>query len=403
MPSRGKGHRQTALTVIEIIIVLAVLVAMIALVVPSAVQRLTAARRTGTLNEMENVKLGMIGDANLKIKGVRSDFAYLGDMGNLPSTLDDLVTQGAQPAYAFDSSKQVGAGWKGPYVTVGVGGDSSSHKRDAFGNDYTYDTTDYTNGQGQAVDGKLVTFGADGVTGGTGENEDVTLEMLKAETTATVSGSAFDQGGNPLNGAGVSIHFPAAGVLTSSTITADSSGFYQFTDIPIGDRSITLEPRLLLVAGSVSAFGGSNQDVEFRVVNFSSSPVTVRSIIASYDTAVFYNLVRWGTPFTTVFDCSGLPKASGDTTIFSADETVAAGGAPMPPVMVPVTGSFVQLTDITVQGSGTEATVQLQSFRDNGAACNSGSFVNMSGTNFTDVQLLDPSSAIVGQFSFTVP
>ncbi len=198
----------------------------------------------------------MIGDASLKIKGVRSDFAYLGDMGNLASTLDDLVTQGAQPAYAFDSSKQVGAGWKGPYVTVGVGGDSSSHKRDAFGNDYTYDTTDYTNGQGQAVDGKMVTFGADGIAGGTGENEDVTLEMLKVETTATVSGYAFDQSGNPAAGVGMGIHYPAGGTLTSSATTTDSSGFYQLTGIPFGMRSVTLEPRLGLVPGSVRTLWG---------------------------------------------------------------------------------------------------------------------------------------------------
>ncbi len=397
-----RQHRQTGFSLIEVIVVLAVLVVVIALVVPSAVQRLTAARRTGTLNEMENLKVGMMGDASLKIKGVRSDFAYLGDMGNLPATLDDLVTQGAQPAYDFDSSKQVGAGWKGPYVTVG--GDSSSHKRDAFGNDYTYDTTDYTNGQGQAVDGKMVTFGADGIAGGTGENEDVTLEMLKVETTASVNGFVFDQSGSPVASEDISINHPANGVLTFSTATTDSAGFYQFTNIPFGMRSVTLElePRLGLVPGSVTAIGTGNRHVRFRVVNFSRSPVTVRSIVASYDTAAFYNRVRWGSPPTVVWLCSGLPKASGDTTVISPDQTVAAGPG-LSPFRVPVAASTVQVTDITVQGNGTEATVHLQRFRDDGAACNSGSFVNMSGTNFTDVQLLDPSSAIVGQFSFTVP
>jgi hypothetical protein len=128
----------------------------------------------------------------------------------------------------------------------------------------------------------------------------------------------------------------------------------------------------------------------------------VRSIIVSYDTAAFYNRVRWGTPPTVVWLCAGLPKASGDTTTFSSDQTVAAGPG-ISPVRVPVAASTVQVADITIQGNGTEEQIQLQRFRVNGAACNSGSFVNMSGTNFTDVQLLDPSGATIGQFSFAVP
>ncbi|MFQ5881983.1 MAG: type II secretion system protein GspG [Candidatus Methylomirabilales bacterium] len=406
----GPGRRdvrRTGLTLIEIVIILAVLLILIALLVPSVVQQLTAARRNNTLDEMENLEKAIIGDPDLKSQGVRTDFGFLGDVGNLPPTLDDLVIQGTQPAFAFDSGKRVGAGWKGPYITLGPGSDAASHKRDAFGNDYTYDTTDFTNGNGQVVDGKLVSLGADGVAGGTGVNEDVTLEVLKAETTATVAGFAFDNAGNPLSGAGVDIHFPASGALTSSTTTTDSTGFYQFTDIPFGIRSVTLSQasNLSLVPGSVTALGGANQHVEFKVVNFSSNPITVHSLIATFTPVsgpAFYNEVRWNG--VEVFRCAGggLPKASGDTTVFSADQTVAAGAAATPLVSVPVAASFVQVADITLTGAGTEATVQFREFRDDGSRCRRGARVDMTGANFT-ITLRDPADVTVGQFSFTVP
>lgn len=398
-----RGKRAAGLTLIEVIIILAVLIILIGLLVPSAVQQLTATRRSTTLDEMDNLKKAMIGDPNLKSQGLRTDFGYLGDMGNLPATLDDLVTQATQPSFAFNSTKRVGAGWKGPYITLGSGADPSSHKRDAFGNDYTYDTTDFTNSQGQAADAKLVTLGADGIVGGSEVNEDITLEILKAETTSTVAGNAFDQGGNPLNGASIIINFPQGGVLTTSTTTTDSNGFYQFTNISFGIRSITLEPRLLLVSGSPRAFGPSNSHVEFRVVNFSSSAITVRFLTATWTTSpAFLNEVRWGG--TQVYRCTGsqFPKASGDLVTFSSNQTVAAGSQPMPPTTVAVSAPFVQVPDITIKGSGTEATIQLRDFYDEGGQCRQDNRVNMVGASFT-VTLRDPASVVVGQVSFTVP
>ncbi|MFQ6672739.1 MAG: hypothetical protein ACE5KY_05520, partial [Candidatus Tectimicrobiota bacterium] len=219
------------------------------------------------------------------------------------------------------------------------------------------------------------------------------------------NGFVFDGGGAPSAGSGVTIHYPANGTLTSSTTTTDSSGFYQFTDIPFGMRSVTLElTTLFLVSGSVMTGGGANEHVEFRVVNRSSSPITVHSLIATFTPVsgpAYYDEVKWAG--TRVFKCAGLPKASGDTVIFSADQTVAAGGTGTPPVMVPVAGSVVQVTDITIQGAGTEARIELKAFFDDGSGCKKGAKVDMRGATFSDVTLRDPSNAIVGQFSFTVP
>jgi type II secretory pathway pseudopilin PulG len=389
------------MSLIEVIVILAILVTLVAVLVPSTVQQLTAARRDDTVYEMEDLKEALIGDSDLIAQGVRSDFGYLGDMGELPATLDDLVIQDTQPAYTFDSGKRVGAGWKGPYITLGPGSDADSHERDAFGNDYLYDDTEYVNDEGQLVDAKVVSLGADGVSGGTGVDEDVTLEILKAETTATVNGYALDASDTPLPGAEVSIHYPENGVLTSDTATTDANGFYQFTDIPFGMRSVEFEPRLLLVPGSVATFGGSNQHVRFSVVNYGSDDVTVRSLTATYTTAAFYNDARWGA--TDVYNCAGLPAGSGSTLTLAADQAVAASPTAPPIAQVAIASSVVHVPDITVEGTGTQATVELRIFRTGGGSCGSGSLVNMSGTTFSDVTLRDPSSNIVAQFSFTVP
>ncbi|MCI0545539.1 MAG: hypothetical protein L0Z49_14030, partial [Actinobacteria bacterium] len=268
-------------------------------------------------------------------------------------------------------------------------------------NEYVYDDTEYVNDEGQLVDAKIVTLGADGVPGGTGVDEDVTLEILKADTTATVNGYAMDTSGTPLMNAKVSMHYPSDGTLTSAIATTDANGFYEFTGIPFGMQGVEFNPVLLLVPGSVTTFGGSNQNVRFNVVNYGSDAITVRFLSATYTTTAFYNDARWGA--ADVYDCAGVPAGSGSTITFPSDETVAASPTAPPTTQVAVASAVVQVRDITVEGAGTQATVELRVFRTNGASCNSGGNVNMSGTTFTDVTLLDPSNTIVGQFSFTVP
>jgi type II secretory pathway pseudopilin PulG len=398
-------QREKGLSLIEVVIILAVMVVLVALLVPSTVQILTGARRNVTLDEMENLKKAMIGDPDLKTSGVRSNFAYLGDMGNLPSTLDDLVTQGAQPAYAFNSSKGVGAGWRGPYITLGPGSDAASHRVDAFGNLYTYSITNFTNAQGQTVDAQVVSLGADGVAGGTGNDEDVTLETLVAETTATVTGYGFDLSGNPLNGATVTMNYPASGSLTSPTTTTDSSGFYQFTNIPFGIRSVSFNPRLLLVPGSVRT-GTSTNNVEFRVANFSTSAIIVSDFTATFTpvggAAFLRSNILWNA--ATVWSCAGNnPMGSAETVNVNPDQTTAADANPTPPQRVAVDASNVQVPDIKILGSGTEARIELIGFRTTDGSCTAGTARAMNGATFSDVTMKDALGNIVAQLSFTVP
>jgi hypothetical protein len=68
-----------------------------------------------------------------------------------------------------------------------------------------------------------------------------------------------------------------------------------------------------------------------------------------------------------------------------------------------VGASNVQVPDIVIKGSGTEARIELISFRTTDGSCAAGTARNMTGATFSDVTLRDPSNNIVGQFSFVVP
>jgi len=250
-----------------------------------------------------------------------------------------------------------------------------------------------------------VTLGADGVAGGTGNDEDVTLETLRAETTATVTGYGFDASGNPLVTTSVTINYPANGTLTTATTTTNSAGFYQFTNIPFGIRSISFQPRLLLVPGSVRT-GSATNNVEFRVVNFSTSDITVGNFVATFTptagSALLRSNILWNG--TQVWLCtSGNPMGSGEPVVFNPDPIVTADATP-PLTRVAVDASNVQVPDIVIKGSGTEATIELVGFKQTTESCAAGTARNMQGANFSDVTLRDPSgSTVVGQFSFIVP
>jgi hypothetical protein len=58
--------------------------------------------------------------------------------------------------------------------------------------------------------------------------------------------------------------------------------------------------------------------------------------------------------------------------------------------------------DIKILGSGTEARIELISFRTTDGSCAAGTARNMSGASF-DVTLRDPSNNIVSNVVFTVP
>lgn len=349
-----KSHK--GFTLIEVIVILAVLAILAAIAVPVALRIFERTAEDATRTEMDNIKKAMIGDPQKLQSSFRSDFGFLGDIGCLPTAafpsapaLDRLSTQGTLPGWSFDSTKQAGAGWKGPYITGTAGEDFT---KDQWGNDYVY-----TAAGACPLTATLTSSGADLAS----TSDDITVTIVANETTATVRGKVKDTAGNGIESVPVEYYTAANnGVLTTTSTTTDASGNYSFSSAPFGPRAASALPRLVFSPGSVVITGGGNSDILFKVVNYSTSAVTITQIRADFTGGANYDIIR----------INGITVDSGvnfvTTQVVNVTSTVIAASPVTPPSMRVVVDSFdTQLPDITVSGQGTSATIELNSFNQN--------------------------------------
>jgi len=135
-------------TLIEILMVI-VLVAIIASVGSAVfIDFSDDARKSVTTERLTQLKSAISGDARLKSGGRYLKPGFENDIGNLPTSLDDLIQQGSFTNYNPFSKR----GWRGPYVNKNVSG----WNLDAWGNALIYDSTART----------LTSYGKDNAPGG---------------------------------------------------------------------------------------------------------------------------------------------------------------------------------------------------------------------------------------------
>ena len=109
---------------------------------------------------------------------------------------------------------------------------------------------------------------------------------------------------------------------------------------------------------------------------------------------------------TSVWSCSSNdPIGRGEAKTLSPNPIVGADANPTPPQRVAVDASTVQVPDIKIVGSGTEARIEFQNFRQTDATCTarSGSARDMTGASLDVILRAPVTSAIVGHFSVVVP
>jgi len=375
-----KSSKRKGFTLIEIIIVLSILAILMGIAVPMIYRQLASSAEQATKEEMENLKKSFIGDPEKVQNGVRTDFGAIGDWGGLLPSLQALV-EAQTPAWSYDKEKKAGAGWKGPYIS----GEEGEYLLDGWGNEYVYSTADYTNGKGELVDGKIVSYGPSKAVGG---GDDLTIEILKRETTTKVFGYIRDSGGNYLFKASVTIFFPQNGELFQQSCLTDTKGYYEFSSIPFGIRSVQAEPKLVYMKDSAKAIGNEWQNVEFKVGNFSEGDITINSLKAEYvvTPAAWYRALQIGG--STKWKAAGGGKdgkdgkdgkGSGDTVTFSS-YTLAGTGVKREPCTVYIESSEAQIPDIYIAGGGNITVFGLNDFRDKAKG---GAFVDMTGVNFT--------------------
>lgn len=131
----GTPEQDRGFTLIEILVVMAIIAMLAVMVAPNLFNQQAGAMRDVALSEISTL------EAALDI--------YRLDVGEYPDTLEGLVEN--------DTDR---ASWNGPYLRRGV-------PKDPWDNDYVYES----NGR----DFTLVSYGADGVSGGEEDDADIGL------------------------------------------------------------------------------------------------------------------------------------------------------------------------------------------------------------------------------------
>jgi general secretion pathway protein G len=338
---RRRGN-QRGFTLIEILMTIVIIGILAAVTMRSVQSSIDSARIRETQTEMNELIAAIAGNPDLYNNGLRSDFGYVGDIGAVPTSLDNLITNPG--GYAT---------WKGPYVSRRFAQDAQGFKKDAWGNDYTF-----TNG---------ITLAS---TGGGAVAMTMSAAAAAADLTATsITGTVTDAAGNPPGDSSiavtVTVDYPdGAGAMTSASVNPTAGGSFNLGNIPVGVRQITATYRatndtvvsyvavlpadgataaLRLPGAPFAASGGGggggggtgglefvfgsasspNQHIYFSVWNSGSSPITVSTLTANWTTTAYYQIIRWGG--TILFNSANPKAARGELVTFSAPQTVAAG------------------------------------------------------------------------------
>ncbi len=306
-PFPGKeAFSPQAFSLIEIVAVTAIVAILAGTIVPMTFQKLTSKRGKITEDRLKEFKRAMIGNPFVIDDEVRTYFGYLGDMGNLPASgsLTDLYARGTQPTYSYNPNLRTGAGWQGPYLDPAILEDLATLELDGYrqGVVYTrYDPGTFTEPQtGAEAVGQLTSIGPDRVQGTT---DDWNMYIYRSEALSTVSGYLKDATGNRMPGIRVTMNYPTNGSLaTLPFTTTDSTGYFSFSNVPFGNRSITAEPKLVTAPGSYKAFDedgdGITNDVELYITNLYYQDITIEAVIVYFDFSVnpsanFQELYLW--------------------------------------------------------------------------------------------------------------
>ncbi len=102
--------RRRGCSLIEILVALVLLSILAGATAPLAMQHVRTQRMRTTLDRMNRIVAGMVGDP------ARTGHGQVGDLGALPAALADLNDRGGRPLFAVDPNDGIGVGYNGPYV-----------------------------------------------------------------------------------------------------------------------------------------------------------------------------------------------------------------------------------------------------------------------------------------------
>ena len=387
-----KRSAKSGIGILSAIILIGMTAALIAASIPIVNQVAVAAKTLKTREDLEQLKTSLAGNPNLIIQLGRADFGYIGTIGDVPDSLEDLWVKGSQPEYDFDTTLLVGAGWIGPYPPVPFVEELVALDTDPFGNTFVYTNVPFN----RVADGSEVAVRvlSKDPGGAEGTDDDMLIDVLSAEIFSRIEGTLV-RNNQTVPFASVTLNVPVAGLVDQEFAITDENGDFTFDDVSYGFRSVAIDPRLTYEDGTAKLQGTR---LKFTVTNFGANEVSITSMTATYATAPasYYEEVRIGN--TEVFDYNtdngGVRPGSGDTIVFSA-ETVPGSGKPNQVIPLRVEQEITSAPALEIQGVGQSIVVEIRDFKD--AATGGASGVSVSGVTFV-VNFSDGS-----QNTFTVP
>jgi hypothetical protein len=373
------ASRQAGIGLITAVALLTIVAFGVALIASAVFQVASADNELRTAADLAALKLALTGNPGLRNSGGRSDFGFIGTMGSVPAALSDLWQKGSQPAYAFDDAKKAGAGWIGPYVPNMLASELLVLNKDRFGNDLVYTSAPFTRpSDGQVVAARIRSAGPDATSD---TSDDQQVDILRNEIFATVTGTLLVDD-DPVGSASVILNVPANGLLTELMDVTDSNGIFQFTDVSLGFRSLSINPKLTYEHGSATVNGGDS--ARFSITNYGTDPVTLTSLTATYNFTGWYQQIQIGG--TTVFNYNNAPwngtrAGSGQTITFSSSVAIGGSGRPVQIVPIRVDKGSTVTQDVVLKGVGSTVQIRLNDFRN--VQTGSGSSVNPTGATIT--------------------
>lgn len=352
-----------------------VVVAILAAAMGTAIYSVTEnARRDAVLSQLDRVKKGLVGESRVIPPGEKDirRYGFIGDIGNLPSSLSSLATIGPFPNYQVDSSLQMSLGWRGPYEPV-LPADVTV---DPWGRALVYTVAAGTSAlTGAPIVATIKSLGPDGLDG---TADDAVVEIYKADAFSKVLGYVKDSFGATVAGILVTLYAPTAGVTASTTSTTDADGLYSFTDVSQGERVLQLIPKLSFVRNTALTSGTNLNDVEFVVENLGKDLTTITNMKLTFTSTPATDFTDVLVNGASVF--SGL-ASSGTTVTFSSSKSAAGTNVLQEPIHFFEASGLVMLVPdaiIGTLGTGGSLKIEVRNFEQIGT----NNDVDMTGVTF---------------------
>ena len=253
---------------------------------------------------------------------------------------------------------------------------------DPWGNAFVYSTTPGTSTfTGAPIVASIRSMGPDGTSS---TSDDIVAEIHESEAFSRVFGYVR-RGSLLVAGVDVKLSYPSAGAVATTTVTTDSGGFFEFSNVPHGDRVFEIMPKLAYQNDTAIVSGAAADDVQFKVENLGKDATAIALFVLTYSSSppAYFRTARINGNIVFNSTGGGANKGSGDPVPFPfAIQIVSGTGVTQEPLHALVLFKDFNIPDLTVSsvGTGGVLTIDLENFDD--APSGNGAAVDMTGVTF---------------------